>query len=184
AARIITVHSGTRWRKVQQAIDPAGLSVKIMQTYNTFTVGGALSVNAHGRYIGQGPVVRSVRALTLVLADGRVVRASPTEHPELFYGAIGGYGALGVIADATLDLASDVRVQRVDTTLAVADYLAYFRRRIQPDSNVIFIIRTSIRRPTSPPTPSPTSAPTCPSPSPSGCSPPTRRRGATASPIA
>jgi FAD/FMN-containing dehydrogenase len=138
AVRTITVHSGTRWREVQQAIDPAGLSVQIMQTYNTFTVGGALSVNAHGRYIGQGPVVRSVRAITLVLADGRVVRASPTEHPELFYGAIGGYGALGVIADVTLDLALDTRVQRVDTTLAVADYLAYFRRRVQPDSSVIF----------------------------------------------
>ena len=138
AARVITVHSGTRWREVQQAIDPAGLSVKIMQTYNTFTVGGALSVNAHGRYVGQGPVVRSVRAITLVRADGRVVRASPTEHPELFYGAIGGYGALGVIADVTLDLASDVRVQRLDTTLAVTDYLAYFRRRIRPDTNIIF----------------------------------------------
>src|SRR5438046_7195224 len=53
-ARTITVHSGTRWREVQQAIDSAGLAVKIMHTYNTFTVGGALSVNAHGRYIGQG----------------------------------------------------------------------------------------------------------------------------------
>ena len=138
AARIITVHSGTRWREVQQAIDPAGLSVKIMQTYNTFTVGGALSVNAHGRYVGQGPVVRSVRAITMVLADGRIVQASPTEHPELFYGAIGGYGALGVIADVTLDLATDIRVQRVDTTLAVSDYLAFFRSRIQSDTNVIF----------------------------------------------
>src|SRR4051812_26928267 len=88
AARVITVHSGTRWRDVQRAIDPAGLSVKIMQTYNTFTVGGALSVNAHGRYIGQGPLIRSVRAITLVLADGSVVRASATEHPELFFGAI------------------------------------------------------------------------------------------------
>ena len=41
AARTITVHSGTRWRDVQHAIDPAGRSVKIMQTYNTFTDGGA-----------------------------------------------------------------------------------------------------------------------------------------------
>jgi FAD/FMN-containing dehydrogenase len=137
-ARTITVHSGTRWREVQQAIDPAGLAVKIMQTYNTFTVGGALSVNAHGRYIGQGPVVRSVRAITLVLADGRIVRASPTEHPELFYGAIGGYGALGVIADVTLDLAVDSRVQRIDSTLDVTAYLDYFRHRIQADTGVIF----------------------------------------------
>lgn len=138
AARTITVHSGTRWRDVQRAIDPAGLSVKIMQTYNSFTVGGALSVNAHGRYIGQGPLIRSVRAITLVVADGSVVRASATEHPELFFGAIGGYGALGVIADVTLDLASDVHVKRFDRTLPVADYLGYFRRDVQPDTNVIF----------------------------------------------
>ncbi|HEV7704467.1 MAG TPA: FAD-binding oxidoreductase [Gemmatimonadaceae bacterium] len=138
AARTVTVHSGSRWRDVQRAIDPAGLSVKIMQTYNTFTVGGALSVNAHGRYIGQGPLIRSVRAITLVLADGTVVRASATEHPDLFFGAIGGYGALGVIADVTLDLAPDVHVKRLDRTLPLADYLKYFRHDIQPDSNVIF----------------------------------------------
>src|SRR5512146_548322 len=138
AARTVTVHAGTRWRAVQEAIDPVGLAVKIMQTYNTFTVGDALSVNAHGRYIGQGPLVRSVRAVTLVLADGRIVRASPDEHPELFYGAIGGYGALGVIADVTLDLATNSRVQRIDSTLQVADYLNYFRRRIQPDTGVVF----------------------------------------------
>src|SRR5215210_1825462 len=128
AGRTITVRSGTRWREVQQALDRAGLAVKIMQTYNTFTVGGALSVNAHGRYIGQGPLVRSVRAITLVLADGSVVRASPTERPELFYGAVGGYGALGVIADVTLDLATNSHVRREDVTMPVAGYNAWFRR--------------------------------------------------------
>ena len=138
AARTVTVHSGTRWRDVQRAIDPAGLSVKIMQTYNTFTVGGALSVNAHGRYIGQGPLIRSVRAITLVLADGSIVRASATEHPELFFGAVGGYGALGVIADVTLDLAADTHVKRLDRTLPITDYLGFFRHEVQPDSNLIF----------------------------------------------
>ena len=137
-ARTVIVRSGTRWRELQQAIDPHNLSVSIMQTYNTFTVGGALSVNAHGRYIGQGPLVRSVRAITLVLADGSVVRCTPDEHAELFYGAIGGYGALGVIADVTLQLAPNLPVKRVDTTLAVSDYLAWFRRTIRGDSAVIF----------------------------------------------
>ena len=111
AARTITVRSGTRWREVQEALDKVGLAVKIMQTYNTFTVGGALSVNAHGRYIGQGPLVRSVRDVTLVLADGSVVTVSPTVQPELFYGAVGGYGALGVIAHVTLDVASNSHVR-------------------------------------------------------------------------
>ena len=138
AARTITVRSGTRWREVQEAIDSAGFAVKIMQTYNTFTVGGALSVNAHGRYVGLGPVVRSVRAITLVLADGRIVTASRTQRPELFYGAIGGYGALGVIADVTLDLAENSRVRRDDETMPVTAYREAFRQRIRDDTTVIF----------------------------------------------
>ncbi len=138
AARTITVHSGTRWREVQDTIDKYGLAVKIMQTYNTFTVGGALSVNAHGRYIGQGPVVRSVRSITLVLADGRVVTASRDENPELFFGAIGGYGAIGVIADVTLDLAVNSRIRREDEKLPVGSYASYFRKNIRDDSTVIF----------------------------------------------
>jgi FAD/FMN-containing dehydrogenase len=138
AARTITVHSGTRWREVQDTIDKYGLAVKIMQTYNTFTVGGALSVNAHGRYIGQGPIVRSVRSISLVLADGRVVTASRGENPELFFSAIGGYGAIGVIADVTLDLAVNSRIRREDQKLPVASYASYFRKNIRDDSTVIF----------------------------------------------
>ena len=138
AARTITVRSGTRWREVQEALDKVGLAVKIMQTYNTFTVGGALSVNAHGRYIGQGPLVRSVRDVTLVLADGSVVSASPTFRPELFYGAVGGYGALGVIAHVTLDVAENSHVRRDDEKLPVAQYLDYFRTHVRDDSSVVF----------------------------------------------
>src|SRR5687767_69377 len=138
AARTITVRSGTRWREVQEALDRVGLAVKIMQTYNTFTVGGALSVNAHGRYIGQGPLVRSVRDVTLVLADGSVVSASPTHRPELFYGAVGGYGALGVIAHVTLDAADNSKVRREDEKLPVASYLDYFRKSVRDDSTVVF----------------------------------------------
>jgi FAD/FMN-containing dehydrogenase len=138
AARTITVHSGTRWREVQETIDRSGLAVKIMQTYNTFTVGGALSVNAHGRYIGAGPLIQSVRRITLVLADGRIVPASRTENPELFFGAVGGYGALGVIADVTLDLADNSRVRRDDEKMPVASYPAYFKSHIRNDRTVVF----------------------------------------------
>ncbi len=56
-ARTIRVQAGIRWCDIQRFVDPHGLAVKIMQTYANFTVGGSLSVNAHGRYIGLGPVV-------------------------------------------------------------------------------------------------------------------------------
>ena len=138
AAKVVVVRSGTTWRELQQEIDRAGLAVKIMQTYNTFTVGGALSVNAHGRYIGQGPLVRSVRQITLVLADGSIVTASPTENADLFYGAVGGYGALGVVADVTLDLATNIKVRRDDQKMPAASYLSWFRKNVRDDSTVIF----------------------------------------------
>ena len=138
AARTVTVLAGTTWRELQEAIDPHGLAVQVMQTYNSFTVGGALSVNAHGRYIGHGPVSSTVRSLRLVLANGDVVTASRTERPELFHAALGGYGAVGAIAEATLSLAANVKVRREDETMPVAAYHAWFREHVRGDSTVIF----------------------------------------------
>ncbi len=97
--KTITVQSGIRWRQIQERIDSSNLSVKVMQTYANFTVGGSLSVNAHGRYIGVGPLIRSVRSLRVVLADGSSLETTPTRNAEVFYGVIGGYGGLGVITE-------------------------------------------------------------------------------------
>jgi FAD/FMN-containing dehydrogenase len=136
--RTITVQSGITWRDIQDHIDPHDLSIKIMQTYANFTVGGSLSVNAHGRYMGRGPVVQSVRSIQLILADGTLVEASPTQHQELFYAAIGGYGALGVIAEVTLDLATNTKVARRSHTLDTSEYAAFFRDKIKPDATIVF----------------------------------------------
>ena len=71
----VTVQTGVTWRQLQEFIDPYNLSIKIMQTYANFTIGGSLSVNVHGRYIGEGPLVRSVRSIKMVTADGDIVSA-------------------------------------------------------------------------------------------------------------
>jgi FAD/FMN-containing dehydrogenase len=136
--KTITVQAGARWQQIQERIDPANLSIKIMQTYANFTVGGTLSVNAHGRYVGLGPVIRSVRSLHVVLADGTLVEASPATHPEIFYGVIGGYGGIGVITDATLELADNVRVRRQHLVMPVSAYKAYFVQHVRDADGVIF----------------------------------------------
>lgn len=61
--REITVQSGMTWRDIQEVIDPYDLSIKIMQSYSNFTVGGSLSVNVHGRYMGE---VQSFGRLSLL----------------------------------------------------------------------------------------------------------------------
>ena len=75
--KVIRVQAGVRWCDIQRFVDPHGLAVKIMQTYANFTVGGALSVNCHGRYVGLGPLVLSVRSLKLALHDGSAGRGQP-----------------------------------------------------------------------------------------------------------
>jgi FAD/FMN-containing dehydrogenase len=137
-AKEITVEPGITWRQVQEYIDPYDLSVLVMQSYANFTVGGSLSVNVHGRYIGQGPIVKSVKSIRLVLANGEVVTASPTENAELFYGAIGGYGGLGVIVEATLRLTDNVRVERRSVVMPLSVYRGYFEKEVRGNPDVIF----------------------------------------------
>ncbi len=138
AEKTITVQAGTRWRQIQEHIDPHDLAVKIMQTYANFTVGGSLSVNVHGRYVGLGPVILSVRSLKVVLADGSLVEASPSVNPDLFYGVIGGYGGLGVIVEATLDLADNVRVERQDRRMPITQYRAWFAQHVREAPDAVF----------------------------------------------
>ena len=111
-AKTITVQTGATWRKIQEYIDPYNLSVTVMQSYNNFTVGGSLSVNVHGRYLGYGPIISTVIEIKVILADGSLKIASRTENSDLFYAAIGGYGALGVIVEATLQLTDNYPIER------------------------------------------------------------------------
>ena len=135
---VIRVQAGIRWSDIQRFIDPHGFAVKIMQTYANFTVGGALSVNAHGRYMGLGPVVLSVRAITLVLASGEVVEATRTLNTPLFNAAIGGYGGVGIIVEAELELVPNTRVARSDKKMDTAQYKGWFDANVRGHGDVVF----------------------------------------------
>ncbi len=136
--RSITVQAGATWRDIQDHIDPYHLSVRIMQTYSNFTVGGSLSVNVHGRYVGEGPLIRSVESIKIVLADGREVKASATEQPQLFYAAIGGYGGVGVITEVTLHLAANDKLRRQTYILPFRDYGRHFLGTLRHGKGLIF----------------------------------------------
>ena len=114
-------------------MDPHGLSVRIMQSYSNFTVGGSVSVNCHGRYIGKGPLVNSVRAVQMVRAEGQVLQMTP--ESALFRGLFGGYGGLGVATEVELDL--DTRIRRVVEKLDLDRYPDHFRSKIARDPDVV-----------------------------------------------
>ena len=136
--RTIRVQAGIRWCDLQRFLDPHGFAVKIMQTYANFTVGGSISVNVHGRYVGLGPLILSVRTFWIVLASGELQEASPERNPELFYGVVGGYGGLGVIVEAELELADNTRVERVKKKLPVGAYVEHFRKHVRDSNRAVF----------------------------------------------
>jgi FAD/FMN-containing dehydrogenase len=136
--RSIRVQAGIRSCDIQKFIDPHGLAVKIMQTYANFTVGGSLSVNVHGRYVGLGPLVLSAQSIRVALIGGDVVDASPKLNSELFYACIGGYGALGVIVEAELSLDENRRVERNTAKMPLARYSRFFRDTVRNNPNVVF----------------------------------------------
>ncbi|EQA51997.1 FAD-binding oxidoreductase [Leptospira kmetyi] len=137
-AKLITVEPGITWRKLQEFIDPFDLSVQIKQTYSNFTVGGSLSVNAHGRYVGYGPMILSVRSIKLVLADGKSMNASPKENPELFYAAVGGYGAIGIITEVALQLTDNKKVKRFVKKLPITEYKKFFFENVRNNPKAQF----------------------------------------------
>ena len=135
ARRVARVKAGASWRDLQDAIDPHDLSVSIMQSYSNFTVGGSVSVNCHGRYVGKGPLVNSVRAVRMVRADGEVLDLTP--ESALFRGLFGGYGGLGVVTEVELDLDRNPRLRRVVEKVDLEAYAEHFQGSISPNPRVV-----------------------------------------------
>jgi FAD/FMN-containing dehydrogenase len=134
--RTVTVGAGLTWSSLLHHLDGHGLSVKAMQSVSVFTVGGTLSVNAHGIAHSPGCIAHTVRFIRVMLANGDVVEASPQENAELFRHVLGGYGLFGVILEAQLDVvANDVYRPAV----AYVDYRELpdcFARNIEPNPEI------------------------------------------------
>ncbi|BBY17131.1 FAD-binding oxidoreductase [Mycolicibacterium litorale] len=102
--RTARVGAGVRWQQVLDAACPYGLAP---------VVGSAPGVGVVGFLTGGGigPLVRTVgassdhvRAFELVTGTGAVLRVTPDEHADLFWGLRGGKATLGIVASVEFDL--------------------------------------------------------------------------------
>ncbi len=126
ANRVYRVHAGARWSQVIAALDPLGLSPKVMQSNHDFGVAATFSVNAHGWPVPFGPMGATVRSLDMLLADGSRVTCSPTENADLFGCAMGGYGLAGIILNLVVEAEPNQRLEPVFAQMPAADFAAAF----------------------------------------------------------
>lgn len=131
-ARTVRVEPGATWHDIQNVLHPR-FAVKAMQSTDIFSVGGSISVNAHGMDHQAGSLAGSVRSLELMLADGSIVTCSRSENADLFHHVIGGYGLFGVILSAELDIVDNAVYRTSREVIASDDFPAYFEQRIAPD---------------------------------------------------
>jgi len=134
---LIEMEAGAMWTDVIRATHDlqAGAPRWVIRQKQTgaddLTLGGSVSANAHGRGLTMGPMVDDVQELTLVTADGELVRCSRTRNAELFSLVVGGYGLFGVIATVTLRLRERTKLRRVVNILDVEDAVPAFYRRLE-----------------------------------------------------
>ncbi|GAA1465228.1 FAD-binding oxidoreductase [Microbacterium thalassium] len=103
-AQSARVLGGSEWNDVVQAAAPWGLTALHGSSGDVGVVGYALSGGLSFYARAHGLAVNSVRAVQIVTADGRIVRASVHDDPELFWAVRGGSGAFGVVVSLEIDL--------------------------------------------------------------------------------
>ena len=117
----VTLGPGALWSNVVFYLNRFGMSPRTLQSYSTFSVGGSLSVNAHG-ITSDDSVQESVLSLTLVKWDGTevvCVKGEKGEAGELFSLALGGYGMFGVIVEVEMSVVPNVHLwsEMIDCSL-------------------------------------------------------------------
>jgi len=97
---------------------------------DTFTLGGSLSSNVHGRGLTMPPLIGNIESFSLINAEGRKLRCRREEITELFRTAIGGYGLFGLISTVTLRLVPRRKLRRRVEIISARNLMKRFEERI------------------------------------------------------
>lgn len=94
---LVRIGAGARWGDAAKALTEWGLAISSGDT-NSVGVGGLTLGGGIGWMVRKyGLTIDSLEAAELVLADGRFLRVSTTDNPELFWALRGGGGNFGVV---------------------------------------------------------------------------------------
>jgi D-lactate dehydrogenase (cytochrome) len=106
----VTVNAGTPLSELQQELKSSNVWVPMVSPWAESTVGGVVATNFNAPLRSRYGAIRDlILAMTVVLPDGRVIRAGKAvvknvagyDLPKLF---VGSYGTLGLITDVTFKL--------------------------------------------------------------------------------
>ncbi|MCA9860932.1 MAG: FAD-binding oxidoreductase, partial [Thermomicrobiales bacterium] len=104
ASGIATVQAGATSGDIVAAAQPYGLALTTGDTASV-GIGGLTTGGGIGFMVRKyGLTIDSLVSVQVVLADGRIVTASKSEHPRLFWAIRGGGGNFGIVTEFTFQL--------------------------------------------------------------------------------
>src|SRR5436190_14307636 len=104
AGKMARVGAGTRWGELDDATQRHGLAVTGGRDPDTGVAGLTLASGSGWLERMHGLTFDSLLSARVVLADGRLVTASPFQNEDLFWGLSGGGGNFGIVTEFTYAL--------------------------------------------------------------------------------
>ncbi|QSS65342.1 D-arabinono-1,4-lactone oxidase [Histoplasma capsulatum] len=107
---IVTVEAGIRLRSLGVELEKYGLTLPNLGSIDEQSIAGVISTGTHGSSLRYGLLSQSVLALSILLANGQVVRCSAESNIELFRAALVSLGAIGIITEMTLQTVPSFKI--------------------------------------------------------------------------
>ncbi|QNK62065.1 FAD-binding oxidoreductase [Pedobacter sp. PAMC26386] len=128
---LLLVGAGALWAEVIPYLEQYNKSVRVMQSNNSFSVGGSISVNYHGWQANSPPIASTVESFRLINPSGEILNCSRIENSELFSLALGGYGLFGVIMDLQLKITDNKTYISKQYIIKSKDYFSEFKKHLK-----------------------------------------------------
>lgn len=137
-AMTATIRAGTKLYQLGAPLLEAGMAMANMGDIDRQSIAGAISTGTHGTGRTLGSISTQVAALRLITAQGDILDCSAETEPDIFSAAQVSLGALGVIAEVTLQLLPAYRLHEKTWAEPFEQCMAQLEERIAQNRHFEF----------------------------------------------
>lgn len=99
---LVTFLAGTRLYEIPRLLAPFGLAMENLGDIDAQSISGAISTGTHGTGASYTGIGGQVRGVVMVTASGELLEVSGESHSDLLPAVAIGLGALGILAEVTV----------------------------------------------------------------------------------